>query len=334
MGVLVTGASGFVGRHAAEALRDRGREVRCLVRREADAHDLRRAGFEAALGDLSDVGRLAAAMEGCEAVVHVAGAITARSFRAMREVNEAGAARIAAACGAGPARPGRFVLVSSLAAAGPSRGGVPVREDDPPRPVSRYGWSKLLGERAVRKALPPETSLTIVRPPAVFGPRDRGILAFYAAAARGIRPRVGLRRRDLSMVYGPDLAAAIATAVGSHRAAGRTYHVADPRPVSLDQALEWIAEAVGRSGPRITIPEAVVRAAGFVAEEVARFRGRLPEFSRDKVAEFLADGWVCDASRACDELEWAPVRPLRESMAETAAWYRREGWIQPNSPRI
>ena len=129
------------------------------------------------------------------------------------------------------------------------------------------------------------------------------------------------------MVYGPDLALAICLATESERAAGRTYHVADPEPVDLHAALEWIAEAVGRPVRRVTVPEALVRAVGLVAEELAWFAGAVPAFSRDKVAEFLASGWVCDSSRARDELGWTPRAPLRAAMAETAAWYRNAGWI-------
>lgn len=328
MSTLVTGASGFVGRHVAEALRSAGRDVRCLVRKDADAAALVEAGFEAVRGDLSDAARLAGAVAGCDAVVHVAGMIAARSVREMRDTNEGGTGRLAAACGLVRDPPRRFVLVSSLAAGGPSAPGGAVHEDDPPRPVSRYGWTKLLGERAARRALPPATSLTVIRPPAVFGPRDRGIFAFFQAASRGVRPKIGLRRRDLSMVYGPDLAAAVAAAAASERAAGRIYHVADPEVVDVHRAIAWIAEAVGRPTRPIVLPDALVHAVGLVAEEVARFRGRVPEFSRDKAAEFLATGWVCDVTRARDELGWAPRLSLRAAFAESAAGYRAEGWIR------
>jgi nucleoside-diphosphate-sugar epimerase len=328
METLVTGASGFVGRHVAEALRDAGSSVRCLVRGEADAASLAREGFAVVRGDLSDARRLAEAVRGCGAVVHVAGMISARSFEEMRGVNEGGTGRLAAACGLAGTPPSRFVLVSSLAAAGPSSGGRAVREDDAPRPVSRYGWSKLLGERAARRALPRATSLVVLRPPAVFGPRDRGILPFFRAASRGVRPRIGLRPRSVSLVFGPDLADAVRRAVEAPQAAGRTYHVADPDARTLDETLLAIAGAVGMRTVEVSVPEALLRAVGVLAEETARLAGRVPEFSRDKAAEFLAPGWVCDPTRARNELGWAPRLGFAEALAATAAWYRTAGWLR------
>lgn len=327
MEVLVTGASGFVGRHAAEALRTAGHAVRCLVRKQGDADRLEGEGFPVVRGDLSETSRLAEAVRGCGAVVHVAGMIAARSFAEMRETNEAGTARLASACGLAGTPPRRFVYVSSLAARGPSGPGRPAGEDDPPAPVSRYGWTKLLGERAARRALPPATALTIVRPPAVFGPGDRGIHLLFRAAARGIRPRLLGRRRRVSLVYGPDLADAVRRAAESPLAAGRTYHVADPRPLDLDQAFEAIARAVGRRTHAVRLPEAAVRAGGAAAEEVSRLLGLVPRFSRDKAAEFLAAGWECDPSRAQRELGWAPAHALEEALAATAAWYREARWL-------
>src|SRR6185503_2201530 len=171
---------------------------------------------------------LDAAVGGADAVVHVAGLIAARSFTEMRRVNAEGVARLAAACGRARPQPRRFVLISSLAAAGPSRRGRPVREEDEPRPVSRYGLTKLLGERAAARTLPSSIPLTVIRPPAVYGPRDRGIHGFFAAASRGVRVRLGTRTRRVSIVHGEDLAVAVRLALGAEAAAGRTYFVADP----------------------------------------------------------------------------------------------------------
>jgi len=332
MEILVTGATGFVGRHVADELARTGRRVRCLVRPATDASELERAGYAIVRGEVLDQGSLDAAVRGADAVVHVAGLIAARSFREMRRVNEEGVGRLAAACSRAPAPPRRFVLISSLAAAGPSRRGRPVREEDPPRPVSRYGVTKLLGERAAARTLPASIPLTVIRPPAVYGPFDRGIHGFFDAAARGVLLRVGTRPRRVSIVHGADLAAGIRLALDADRAAGRTYFVADPAPYAIDDLIARIAAAVGGRTRRVRVPDPVLRAAGVLAEEIARWRGATPLFSRDKAREFLAEGWVCDPRRAMDELGWRPARTLDEGLAATARWYRERGWIA--SPRM
>jgi nucleoside-diphosphate-sugar epimerase len=328
MEVLVTGATGFVGRHVADAFARAGHRVRCLVRPSTHAAGLTGAGFDVVRGEVLDQPSLDAAVPGAEAVVHVAGLITARSFSEMRRVNAEGVARLATACARAPEPPRRFVLVSSLAAAGPSRRGRPVREEDEARPVSRYGLTKLLGERAAARTLPPSIPLTVVRPPAVYGPRDWGIHGFFDAAARGFRLRLGTRARRISIVHGEDLADGIRRATETPAAAGRTYFVADPEAHVLDDLLARIAAAVGGATRTVRVPDPVVRAAGAVAEEIARWRGEAPLFSRDKAREFLAEGWVCDPSRAMRELGWAPARTLDEGLAATAAWYREHGWIR------
>ncbi len=325
MKVLLTGATGFVGRHAADELARAGHDLRCLVRSEPRAEHLAAAGHELVVGDLSSTLLLRDALQGCDAVVHVAGLITARSFEAMRAVNEGGAARLAAACAAaGTVR--RFLLVSSLAAGGPSvdRG---VSEEDDDRPVSRYGLTKLLGEHAARRALPGQVELTVIRPPAVYGPWDRGILDLFRAAARGVRLRIGTRPRRVSIVHGADLAVGLRQALEAPSAAGRTYYLANPGSLPIDAVLEKIADAVGRRGVTVRVPECVIQAVGVVAEEIARIRGRVPEFSRDKAVEFTASGWACDVSRARRDLGWEPARTLDDGLRETAAWYRARAWI-------
>lgn len=331
MDVLVTGATGFVGRHVADELARAGHSVRCLVRPSTDASQLEAAGHRVVRGEVLDQASLAAAVDGADAVAHVAGLISARSFREMRRVNVEGVARIATE--SARARVRRFVLVSSLAAAGPSRDGHVVRESDPARPVSRYGLSKLLGERAAARALGPAVPLTVIRPPAVYGPHDRGIHGFFDAAARGIRLRIGSRPRRVSIVHGEDLACAIRLALKAPAAAPKTYFVANAESYEVDDLIGRIASAVGGRTLSLRLPDPLVRAAGAIAEEVARWRGAVPQFSRDKAREFLANGWVCDPSLAAAELGWRPRWTLDEGLAQTAAWYRERGWIRVRTIR-
>ncbi len=324
MRVFVTGATGFVGRHAAMALAAGGHELVCLARSRERARHLEEAGHEIVEGHLLDDAALSRGAAGADAVVHVAGLIAARSGTEMRRVNVEGTARLARACHDSPPR--RFVLVSSLAAGGPSLPGAPVSENRPAAPVSVYGLSKLGGERAARRGLPSETELTIVRPPAVYGPYDRGLLDLFTAAARGIRLSLG--GGDVSIVHGADLAQGIRAALESSAAAGRTYYVANDESHSMDDLLARISRALGVPARVVRLPRCLLRLAGVLAEEVARLRGETPPFSRDKVREFLAPGWVCDSSRAAQDLGWRATHALDEGLAETAAWYREQSWIR------
>jgi nucleoside-diphosphate-sugar epimerase len=326
--VFLTGATGFVGRHVAASLAAAGHELRCLVRSPEKAAHLRDSGHDLAVGGLLDAGVVRDAVRDVDAVVHVAGLIAARSHDEMRRVNVTGSGLLAAACRSAPRSPRRFVLISSLAAGGPSGPGCRgVREEDPPRPVSRYGASKLDGERAVRRALGEGIELTVLRPPAVYGPHDRGILEFFRIAATGFRVRLGSRARPISIVHGEDLADATRRALETPEAAGRTYYVANRESYAMDDLVARIADAVGGRGLTVRVPDVAIRVAGAIAEEVARLQGKTPVFSRDKVREFLAPGWVCDPSRAYEELRWTPRYGLDEGLRQTADWYRDNRWF-------
>src|SRR4051812_9915057 len=179
MRALVTGANGFVGSFLTEHLTVSGDDVRALVRRGADDRWLFGTKATVVNGDLGDATALAAAMDGVEVVFHVAGLTKSARPEPFFAVNERGTALlmdVAARAKSPSGEPPIVLVVSSLAAAGPSPfPDAPRDEQEPPAPVSTYGRSKLAGERAAR-ARASRVPLTIVRPPIVYGPRDRDAL--------------------------------------------------------------------------------------------------------------------------------------------------------------
>src|SRR6266702_5648749 len=242
MKVLVTGSTGFIGQHVCRALLARGHAVRALARNPAAAATLAAAGAEVVKGDVCRPATLPAAVDGCAAVVHLAGSVKALGRAAFFAVHTGGTRHLAdAAVAAGAAR---FLLVSSLAAAGPSTLARPRTEDDPPAPVSAYGESKLAAE-AVLRDLAFRLEGTVMSPPIVYGPGDREVLPPLLAMARaGIIVKAGFAEKRYSVVHAEDLALGIALALER----GRRLGPAGGQGVYyLDDGATYTWEEIGRA---------------------------------------------------------------------------------------
>jgi dihydroflavonol-4-reductase len=316
----VTGGTGFVGSHLVEALVRRGDSVRCLVRSEAKADRL--GACPRVAGDLDDERALAALCQGAESVFHVAGLTAARDEAEFLRVNRDGTARVAGAARAAGAR--RLVLVSSLAVTGPAHLGRPVDEATAPRPVSAYGRSKLAGEEAVRES---GVVFTIVRPPTVYGPRDRELLRVFRMARRGLAPLLGDGRQELSLVHAADLAQALIAAAVSDAASGRVYHAAGPEVVTQRALVEAIGAAVGRQVRVVPLPSPFVRLALRASGAFARLSGRTTLLSRAKADELLAPARTCTSAALFRDAGWSAGIPLSTGLVQTARWYEAEGWL-------
>jgi dihydroflavonol-4-reductase len=318
----VTGATGFVGSHLVEALLRRGDDVSLLVRDVAKAEAVRSSGCRLVPGDLEDVRALEALVGGSDVVFHVAGLVAARRREDFLRVNRDGAAAVARAAARGGAS--RIVSVSSLAVTGPTVPGRPLPEDAGPGPVSAYGRSKQAGEKAVRAEGIP---FTIVRPPAVYGPRDRAFLTMFKAAQRGVVLLPGDGEQELSLVHAADLARALVAAGTSPATLGRVYHAAHPEPTTPRALAAAMGRAVGRPVRLVTLPAPLVRGALTLAGLVSRALGRAPLLDGDKASELLAPAWTCSSEALSRDAGWEASVPLGRGLEETARAYREAGWL-------
>lgn len=321
---FVTGGTGFVGWHVAKALVAEGWTVRALARGGPDRRSgLEDLAVEIVPGDLSSPADLARGLTGCEAVVHTAGLVKARTLADYRAVNVAGTERLlAAAAEACPAA--AFVSVSSQAAAGPARGGRPVAEGDPARPVSWYGISKLEGEQAVAREW--RGPWVVLRPGVLYGPRDRGLLTYFRMAQTGWVPVPAPNAR---VQVGPagDAALAVARAAARPDLSGRVGFVCDPEPVTVRQLAASIARAGERSARFVPLPASIVRLAGALETVRETLTRESRPFNADKARELLAGDWLCDSTPLRQDLSLPEPPPLEEGLRATWGWYRREGWI-------
>ena len=318
--VLLTGGSGFLGGHLAEALVAGGHRVTASVRRTSDTRRLDRLELRKVELDLGAEDRAedrleaAAALAGCDAIVHCGALTRARNESEFMAVNAAGTLRLGRA--AAKAGVGRFVFISSLAARGP---------DGASGPVSPYGRSKADAEAGLA-SIPGPMEVTVLRPGGVYGPWDFDLLPLFRLAARGWTA-IPRSHAPLQPVYVADVVSAVLAALEAAPAPL-------PLPIAAAERHSWRAlasalmAAVDRPGRVVRLPSALWLAAGALSELASRLTGSPPAFDRRRARDLSAYAWTCDIESSRRHLDpWRPRVGIEEGLARTAEWYRRRGWL-------
>ncbi len=326
MQALVTGASGFIGGFLVQHLLDQGMDVKCLMRKTSTRSHLPVNRIRICEGSLQDRESLQAAVKGIDIVFHLAGATKALSREDFFRINAGGTENLLEACRQANSRISRFVLVSSLAAAGPSPGPEGIDETVAPHPVSHYGRSKLEAERIATR-YGREMPVTIVRPPVVYGPRDRDVYQYFKQVSWGVALQLGRAERYFSIIHVHDLIEGIFRAGTEAVAAGRTYFLTNARPESWQGLGKMIAHAVGKEPVPIILPEVSATVVAIFSEALARITRKPPLLGFDKIREMREKYWVCKGERAQKELGFVPKIPIDEGLEQTARWYRDNGWL-------
>jgi 2-alkyl-3-oxoalkanoate reductase len=326
--VLLTGGSGFLGSHVAEQLAHAGHEVVALLRSTSNRDFLSSLpNVSFVTGSVEDRDSLKKAVDGVDAIVHSAGLVKALSAYDFDAVNVEGTQNLFDAAKKRASGLRRFVLVSSLAAIGPSEDGRPISPDREPRPVTHYGRSKLRAERALL-SMKDDLPITIIRPPMIYGPRDKESFAFFRAVNFRVLPLVGDGQNTMSVVYGPDAASACIKAIFADVPTGKAYFVDDGNVYVWREMLDAIEKALKRRALlRFPIPVAVLRAVASVNDEYARYSKKPAMLTRDKLKELLAAHWVCDSTSTRADLGWTPEVDWAEGTRRTATWYLEQGWL-------
>jgi nucleoside-diphosphate-sugar epimerase len=328
--VLVTGATGFTGGHLAQFLATRGDTVRALVRPQSrarfDASPLPASGVVAVEGDLLDAESVRRAVDGVEAVYHIAATYreAGQPDSAYRSINVDGTRNILEAAKAAAVK--RVVHCST--------GGVhghianpPANEDAPFNPGDVYQETKLAAESLAREfGASHDLDVVVVRPIGIYGPGDRRFLTMFRGLARRRFPMIGDGKPFYHLTFIDDLVEGFRLCGTVSAARGRTYILAGPRYTTLEELVSMVAKELGVSPPRLHLPVWPFWTAGLVCELICVPLRIEPPIFRRRV-DFYTKSRAFDTTRARTELGFAPKVDLAEGIRRTARWYRSEGLL-------
>ncbi len=324
MKAFVTGGTGFIGSHLVEAIINSTDydEVRCLVRSEPKW--LSGLSFKTIKGDLNDLKALGKGLEGADVLFHVAAIVKAPSKKEFTQANvdaTENLVRLAQKKGVK-----NIVILSSLAAAGPSTGS-PKKEGQPMEPVSIYGKSKMEMEARVKTAASKDDSIKIIRPPAVYGPREDQIYSFFKSCSKGICPIVGDGNNPrISMVYVSDLVDGILLAAGKKDTGVHTYFISGEGVHSWNEIKGITSKVLGKKLIPLKIKPSIVKKVAGVIENAASLFGVYPVVNKEKANELILE-WTCTSEKAEKELNYRPKVSLAEGISRTIHWYKIHNWL-------
>ena len=299
--VALTGATGFVGQAVLDAAERKGIEVRALTRRPQSPRD----GVTWVEGNLGDTGSLMQLCQGAHSVIHVAGLTNTPNPAEFAEANVTGTRRVLHAAKRSDVP--RFVFTSSLSAREPS--------------LSLYGASKANAEAHLEAS---GLDYTIVRPPAVYGPRDKDMFELFRAAKYGVVPVPPMGHT--SIIHVDDLAECLLALAPAGTASGALLEPDDGRAGGYEhgQMAKLIGEAMGK---HVFAPHLPAFVLGLGAKIDRLMRGDQAKLTTDRVGYMVHPDWVCSPDRAVPQDIWQPRISGPEGFEQTARWYKREGWL-------
>ena len=325
--VLITGASGFVGYHLIVAALASDLEVFAGLRPSSDIKHLEGLNINYTFLDYQDKVSLQKEIEDKKYhyIIHASGITKAKNKEEYNKVNAEYSRNLALAAVSANTMLEKFVLVSSLAALGPLNDMTDTIEDNSAaHPVTHYGESKLLAEQYLSaiKDLP----LVIIRPTAVYGPREKDIFILFQTINKGIEPHIGKFKQRMTFIYVKDLAKIIVKSLFSD-VTKKQYNVSDGNIYSRYALADGVKKSLNKRTWKLHLPVFMVTCLAGFMEWAYRNSSVIPALNKEKMHELTAINWACSIFSVKAELGFSPEYNLETGVAETVNWYKKNKWL-------
>ncbi len=323
MKAFITGGTGFIGSHLVDhLLKNQNDHISCMVRSQDKwLHD---KDIDRVKGNLQDLDALKKGIEGADVVFHIAGLVKAPDQHQFDRANVEATENVLRL--AMKFKVPKLIVLSSLAACGPSFSR-PLTEEDPLMPITRYGESKKRMEEMIAEVADDHISVSIIRPPAVYGPREDQIFSVFQMASWRIFPVIGPKTpSQISLIHVNDLIQGILLAAEEKKPGIETYFITSEETYTWDEIRNATQSILGHKLYKLNLRPRFVEQVALIAEKAASLIGRYPVINREKARE-LGMQWTCSADKAVSKLGFQQQTSLMDGLAETIQWYKRHHWL-------
>jgi len=324
--VLITGASGFLGYHLVEEALQNNLEVYVAVRKSSNIAHLKHFDIRYTYPNFGDIISLKKELKEkqYDYIIHAAGVTKARSAQEYKTINSDYTYNLAAAAQSAGINLKGFVFISSLAAVGPldTLTGI-ITEQTPPHPVTAYGKSKLLAEEKLKSIS--SLNYIILRPTAIYGPRDKDIFIFFKQLKNGIEPYIGNIEQKLSFIYVKDLARVSIKAL--YNCNQNTYNLSDGNFYSRYELAVIAKNVLNLKTVKFHLPVIFVKLIASTAEKISYLSNKAAVINSEKLKELMAVNWFCEIDKAKYDLGYYPLFDLEAGLNETLNWYKTNKWL-------
>lgn len=318
--VLITGASGFLGYHIVLAALQKNLKVFAAVRKNSLVEHLKGLPITFLYLDYSQIEDLHQQLleNKINYIIHAAGVTKALVQKEYDVVNANYSINLAKAAAGSSLYFKKMVFISSLAACGPATNNLSsIDEKMVPNPLTAYGRSKLLAENELSKIPIP---LVILRPTAIYGPRDKDIFIMIKTISKGIDPYLGKIMQQLSFVHAHDVAVVAVNALQINNTG--TYVITDGYSYNRYTFAALTKNILQQKTIRFHIPMPLVKIMAYVLEITNGWMKKNTVINREKLLELAARNWTCDITKAKEELEFKPTFNLEKGLKNSIEWYK------------
>ncbi len=326
--VLLTGASGFIGSHILDQLLDDGYKVTSLIRSKSSKKWIEGKNTKIVVSDFVNYENIKDELKDIEVVIHVAGIIAALDYKEFYVVNSEGTRILLDAVANYSDKFSKFIYISSQTVGGPATSlDNPIDESDKVNPLTSYAKSKFEAENFVihnKYGI----NYSILRPAAVFGERDPGILQIFKMVKKGLAPLIGLDNKYLNLIYVKDLVKAAISCIDNPLSNNQIYYIAGKEVYNWNFLMDKIKVVIdNKNAIKIKVPNFLVLAIGYINEIISKIIGKPQIFNYDKAIDFTRKYWVCNSSKARNDIGLETNEDIGYLLDITAKWYMKNGWL-------